>query len=156
MGLIMFALSEATRTLEAQQAELNRLRDRSLSQLGFMGALVTFMIGAILDADPDRDALFYFFSIAISAAGVAAVFFTYRVWRRVNVWHLKAGAPLIVDHYAAKPPTYHALSSLASHYDHARNENESTLKERRRAFQRATYAVGALLGALIVAIWQLA
>ncbi len=154
LSLISFALDEAGRSLAHQQAELDRLRERAITQLGYATAISTFVLGSLLGTKPERDELFYILMIIATVFAGFAVVATSVVWRTVRDWRYKVGASFIVDSYA-NAPDFSAFSELAGYYDAARESNEVHLGRKRSEFRTATIASALLVAWLVASFWAL-
>lgn len=152
-SLAMFALGEAGRTLTHQQAELDRVRERSVAQLGIAFALSSVILDDIL-GESSRGLLVYGMLFLSTVAAVVAVFTSYRVWRTAREWSVKVKSTVIIQ-YAEPSPDLPSLSTLVGYYDKARLNNEPILEGKRREFRIATIANGLLLVFLVSTLWGL-
>ncbi|MEM7096142.1 MAG: hypothetical protein AAF567_24265 [Actinomycetota bacterium] len=154
--LAKLVVSEAVRTLAEQGAELERIRSRSYSQVGLIGALATFLLGTILRSvgPSSRSTEFWFFAIVATALAIGMFTLHVRMWRVVPAWSTKVRTETMnvyVDH-----GTVEAVKALAGHYDKARVNNESVLVAARAQFWSATLASLALIAWLVLMLWRLA
>lgn len=152
-ALSCFGLSEAARSLELQQTELNRLRERVITQLGLSTGLATFVLSTLFGRQPSKGAVFWSWSVVMTALFVLSGYTTFNVWKPVQDWKIKIGAGFIVDYYAAKPISHEAMSALASFYDGARSSNERKLSSVRSSFRHATVWQGVLVLACVAGLW---
>jgi hypothetical protein len=134
------AYQESQRTLDDEQDELNRMRDRAVQFAAFVGAATAFLVGTGLQAT-HRDAAFY--TLASLASALSALFiiclFIILKPSHKRLWHYRLSATSLIDGWieAEVPPPNEAsfIRAMAMKYDEMHRNNAILLKSLRRTYQ---------------------
>jgi hypothetical protein len=153
VDLYRFAIDEGIRSLQHQDAELNRIRDRAVALVTLTATASAFLVGAALQANT-RGWRFYAPLAVGTALFVLLLWNGWKLLRKVR-WAAKVWAEVIVEDFASKPPAQ-GYALLARYYSQAQDENERVLEGLRRTLQWAIVNAGAMIVVWIVLIWLVA
>lgn len=134
------AYQEGQRTLDDQQDELNRIRDRSVQFTAFIGAATAFLVGTGLSAT-SKDALFYGLASAASALTAILIFLLFNLLTPTNrhPWKYQASTEFIIKQWieADVPQLDEAalLREMALRYDRWHRRNEVMLTSIRGSYR---------------------
>lgn len=134
------AYQESQRTLDDEQDELNRMRDRAVAFTAFVGAASAFLVGTGLQTH-GKDGWFYV--IAITASALTALLIVLLVAlltpSKSKLWHYRLSATSLIKGWieADVPPPNEAafIRALAVKYDEMHRDNEVFLRSLRRKYQ---------------------
>src|SRR5215469_13190908 len=138
--LYKIAYQEGQRTLDDEQDELNRVRDRAVQFTAFVGAATAFLVGTGLDA-PSKDALFYGLASAASALSailIALLFIVLAPMGR-HSWRYRMSTEFLISQWieADLPQLDEAalLREMALQYGDMHRRNEAMLSSIRRSYR---------------------
>jgi hypothetical protein len=149
--LYRIAYEASQRSLDDQLDELNRIRDRAVQFVVFVGAATAFLIGTGLKA-PVRDSLFYVLASIGSLLSVAAIVLLFLLLNPHLSWSNRISARrLMSDWIEPQVPQMSEgdlLRALAGQYDDYRAANERLL-----GVLRFYYRSLIILGSVQVVVW---
>jgi hypothetical protein len=134
------AYQEGQRTLDDQQDELNRIRDRSVQFTAFIGAATAFLVGTGLSAT-SKDALYYGLASAASALTAILILLLFNLLTPTNrhSWKYQVSTEYMIKQWieADVPQLDEAalLREMALRYDTWHRDNEVTLSSIRRSYR---------------------
>ena len=148
------AYVEGQRALDDQREELNGLRERAATFVGFVGAAIGFLVGTAAGVRADHDVLdVVVLTVAslVSLAMVSAV--TVLLIPRAG-WSFRLSSQILVDEWIEgdgdRPSEADFLRALAKRYDGMRVENEQRLRS-----LRSSYVAVVISGSVAVLSWSL-
>jgi len=134
------AYQESQRTLDDEQDELNRMRDRAVAYTAFVGAASAFLVGTGLQAH-GKDVLFYTLASIASALTASLIILLVALLTpsKAKLWHYRLSATSLIKGWieADVPVPNEAafIRALAIKYDDMHRENEILLKSLRQKYQ---------------------
>lgn len=134
------AYQEGQRTLDDEQDELNRMRDRAVQFTAFIGAATAFLVGTGLNAS-HKDALYYGLASAASAlsAILIALLFLLLAPTFRHPWHYRISTKKMIDEWieADVPQMDEAglLREVALRFDDWHHLNEKMLRSIRTLYR---------------------
>ncbi|WP_146082094.1 hypothetical protein [Rathayibacter sp. AY1A3] len=158
------AYSEGKRTVDDQVAELESMRQRSVTFVAFVGSATAFLVGTSLAAasSTDRDAAFFIWSWIATATSGATIFALVGVLLAVTFkkswpffrkerWNFRNTAKVLVDDWidpaSLSEKSYYR--NLAITYSNKADENSAPLRR-----VRGVYTTLLVAGALQLACWS--
>ncbi len=154
-SLVLFAFSEATRNLDFQKAELDRLRERALTQGGGVIGLLALLVGLVFEQDAVESSEYWFWMILVTGLAACAVLATTVVLGKVDNWLTLVSPSHIVSKFASIEPTSAAMEKLAGHYDDAVKNNGKILERKRAQYLIVSTIELLLILAAVCAAWRL-
>ena len=147
----LITYEESVRTLDDQADEVNRIRDRSVQFIVFVGAATAFLVGSGLQA-AHRDSIFYAIAGVASAASVLMIVLLFLVLNPPNkrLWNYRVSAKKMIAIFEADvaPSKSEFVRYLSLLNDDSREGNEKLLKP-----LRAYYRSLIIVGSVQVTIW---
>jgi hypothetical protein len=138
--LYRIAYQEGQRTLDDEQDELNRIRDRAVQFTAFVGAATAFLVGTGLSST-SKDAVYYGLASAASALSAILIIFLFGLLAPIgrHSWAYRISTDYMVNRWieADIPQLDEAglLRAMTFEYGKMHRHNEAMLRSIRRLYR---------------------
>jgi hypothetical protein len=132
---------ESKRSLDDQQDELNRMRDRAVQFIIFVGAATAFLVGTGLTAVHNRDWIFYFLAsmATLSSAVSVGLLIALLKPRKGHKWNFRISSQSVIEDIESRdvpvPTESQFMRYLVKLNDEMQIENEKLLAPLRDIYQ---------------------
>lgn len=151
-SLYRFAIDEGIRSIQHQDAEASRIRDRIVNMIGLTAAASAFLVGAALES-AERGLRFYGPLACGTALFLALLVLGWRILSPARSWAAKVSPKILVRDFASRAEGYELLAGF---YEAAQDENEAVLEILRRRLRRALLLSGGVILSWIGLAWLVA
>lgn len=152
--LYRLAIEEGIRAVQQQEAELGRIRDRTINLLGLVATATAFFVGAALQSDT-RGPRFYLPLGLGTALFLALAYCSWDLLKPVEHWKAKVSSTVLIEDFASRPAA-ESYALLASFYTSAKDSNDAKLNPLRNKLRTAVALSGAVVLAWIALVWSVA
>jgi hypothetical protein len=132
---------ESKRSLDDQQDELNRIRDRAVQFIIFVGAAAAFLVGTGLTAVHNRDWVFYLIASVASLTSAVSVGLLIALLkpRKGHKWNFRISSESVIEDIESRdvpvPTESQFMRYLVKLNDEMQVENEKLIEPLRNIYQ---------------------